>query len=167
MDDDPQPSRAIVRDGPCGNYDSRFAICDISGYTGVAGANQGDDGGGVVEGTVTEEDLRRLVEAGGGIRDAVVVIHDRPPFDRQFLLYLHLTDRKGYHGLARYRSKGIRGFKTLDAVLGRLEDDELAPYLGDVLLVRSNSPRVADLGLTGFAQAGPRRSRRGRKASKG
>jgi hypothetical protein len=165
MDDAPQLSRVPARDSTCENADSRFTFCDNTDYNCVADADQGG-GGGAVEGTVTEEDLRELVDAGGGIRDAVVVIHDRPPFPRTFLLYLRLTDRKGYHGLARYRGKGIREFKSLDSVLGRLEDGNLAPYLGDILLVRPDSPRVAELGLTGFAQPGPRRVRKRSKESK-
>jgi hypothetical protein len=165
MDDVPQLPLAPARDGLCENADSRFTFCDNAEYNCVEDADLGD-GGGAVEGTVTEEDLRELVDAGGGIRDAVVVVHDRPPFPRTFLLYLRLTDRKGYHGLARYRGKGIREFKSLDSVLGRLEDGNLAPYLGDILLVRPDSPRVAELGLTGFVPSSPRRVRRGSKQGK-
>jgi hypothetical protein len=160
MDEPDQLSRAIARAGLCDNDDSRFTICDNAGYTCVADANQGD-GGEAVEGTFTEEEFKALVRGGARISDVIIVIYDRPaPFGRLYLLYLSTTDdERRYQGLARYRAKGLREFRTLDSAVAKLDDPEFGGYRGTILLVRADSQAVRDYGLTGFEKP-----TRGRKA---
>lgn len=125
-------------------------------FLALQGRNEGaslppveDLGGGSVQGTITEAELRRRIEReGASVLDALVVVHDRPMQPRQFYLYLRPSwEPESYLAFARHRGQGLRDQKSLDPWLRLL--DTLG-YQGGVLVRRDGDPELANLRLVGM-----------------
>lgn len=113
-----------------------------------------DGCGGVVDGALSEGEMRAELAGGGRVRRCLVVV-TATAAGTLYVPYFQLSARAGLLAIARYRNRGLRAWRDLGSFIRVLADPLDAggfAYTGPVLLVRGDDPRLARLDLAGLRQ---------------